>query len=212
MFKLNICSNPTCKHNAVSLIKNGIILDEPGYCIDHSLSKEETEQAIFDYILKNEKIVGLNASGLNFYDMDFSGKRFYGCNFQRCSFSNIHSENCRFRISFLDFAVFSDCNLIESNAQFSSFAGATLSHVLFTNSDLIHNNFSGITAYQSSFDDSDLYNSRFINASLYNTSFRNCNLKNTDFSNITQENVSFKLANTRAAIFSEGMNPLQEKE
>ena len=50
MFKLNICSNPTCKHNAVSLIKDGIILDEPGYCIDHSLSKEETEQAILEEV------------------------------------------------------------------------------------------------------------------------------------------------------------------
>ena len=92
MFKLNICSNPTCKHNAVSLIQNGKILDGPGYCIDHCPNKEEIEQAIFEYIRNNDKIVGLNASGLNFYDMDFSGKRFYGCNFQRCSFSNIHRK------------------------------------------------------------------------------------------------------------------------
>ena len=62
------------------------------------------------------------------------------------------------------------------------------------------------------FDDSDLYNSKFIGASLHNTSFRNCNVKNTNFTDIYQENVSFKLANTRAAIFSEGMNPLQESK
>lgn len=206
MFKLNICSNPTCKHNSLSQIDtvNGLILEENGYCIDHTPNREQVEQEIIEYIKKNEKIVGLNASGLNFHDMDISGKKFYGCNFHNCSFSNIHSENCRFRMSFLDFAVFSDCNLIESNIQFSSFAGATLSIVLFTNSDLVHNNFCGINSYQSSFDDSDLYNSRFIGASLHNTSFRNCNIKNTNFANIYQENVSFKLSNTRAAFFQEG--------
>ena len=44
MFKLNICSNPTCKHNAVSLIENGIILENQGYCIDHHPDKERIEQ------------------------------------------------------------------------------------------------------------------------------------------------------------------------
>ena len=91
MFKLNICSNPTCKHNAVSLIENGIILENQGYCIDHHPDKERIEQEIFEYILKNEKIVGLNAAGINFYDLSFSGKKFYGCNFQRCSFTNINT-------------------------------------------------------------------------------------------------------------------------
>ena len=88
-----------------------------------------------------------------------------------------------------DFATFADCNLLQSNMQFTSFAGSTFSHTLFTGSDMIQDNFSGIQSYQSSFDDSDLYNSRFIRAKLIDTSFRNCNVKKTVFRMIEPQNV-----------------------
>ncbi len=194
----------SCQRPALSLIDEaGNITNRPNYCLKHATDAEKAKDAIYEYIRKHQKIVGLNACGLTFTDIDLTDKRFYGCNFQYCTFSTLHSEFFRSRMTFFDFSLFSDCNLLKSNLQFSSFAGATFSHVLFTGSDLVHNNFSGITAYQSSFDDSDLYNSRFIYARLIDTSFRNCNIKKTIFHNIEQQNISFKLSNTREARFSE---------
>lgn len=203
MFEPNNCIHPDCNRIALSHIgADGDIACKPGYCLRHSPDPEAAKDSIYGYIRARQKIVGLNACGLTFTDIDLTDKRFYGCNFQHCTFSNLQSEFFRSRMTFFDFSLFSDCNLLRSNLQFSSFAGATFSHILFTGSELVHNNFSGITAYQSSFDDSDLYNSRFISARLVDTSFRNCNIKKTIFHSIEQRNVSFKLSNTREAEFS----------
>lgn len=202
MFAMNTCSQPGCHHAALSFInKEGVLTNDNYFCIKHVEYPELVRNSIYQYICNHQKIVGLNASGLNFTDIDLTDKRFYGCNFQNCTFNNIHSEFFRARMSIFDFSLFVDCNLLKSNLQFSSFAGATFSHVLFTGSDLVHNNFCGITAYQSSFDDSDLYNSRFIKANLIDTSIRNCNIKKTIFYESNQQNISFKQSNTREAEF-----------
>jgi len=203
MFSITSCAHPSCQKSALSYYdadKDSLLTHE--YCYEHSPKAAEITNSLYEYIASHDKIVGMNASGISFANMDLSGKRFYGCKFLYCTFMNIHSEQLRVRMSMFDFSMFSDCNLLQSNMQFTSFAGSTFSHVLFTNSDLVHNNFCGITAYQSSFDDSDLYNSRFIRAVLNNTSLRNCNIKKTAFYEITQDNVSFKLSNTREALFS----------
>ncbi len=171
------------------------------YCYLHTDNKQEIQEKIYDYIRKHDKIIGLNASGFTFENIDFSNKKFYGCSFAYCHFNGLNSTGIRSRISTFEFSVLSDCNLLESNMQFTSFAGAKLSHVLFTGSDMIQNNFCGLSSFQSSFDDSDLYNSCFINAKLIDTSFRNCNIKETKFFEITQQNVSFRQSNTNAAIF-----------
>lgn len=203
MFSISSCAHPSCHKSALSFYDiDTDSLQTHEYCYEHSPKAEIITNSLHEYINTHVKIVGMNASGVSFTNMDLSGKRFYGCKFLNCTFINIHSEQLRVRMSMFDFSMFSDCNLLESNMQFTSFAGATLSHVLFTNSDLVHNNFCGITAYQSSFDDSDLYNSRFIRANLNYTSLRNCNIKKTAFYEITQDNVSFKLSNTREALFS----------
>lgn len=202
MFLMNKCLVRACHHIAVSTFdEHGEITEEKNYCIDHSPNPGKVHQDVINYINSHEKIVGLCANGLTFANMDFSGKRFYGCNFQRCTFSNVHSKGLRSRMSIFDFAVFTDCNIIESNIHFTSFAGCTFSRTLFTASELLQNNYNGINAVQSSFDDSDLYNSRFINSTLVNISFRNCNLKKVLFLGIKQENVSFKMSNTREAAF-----------
>ena len=178
MFSHEICSKPGCHKLALSRFNEmGELVSSDSFCLEHYPNVEEFKLQLIDYFNKNDKMVGLSCYGLSFNNLDLSGKRFYGCNFQHCSFTNIHSENFRSRISSFDFSIFSDCNLISSNLQFASLAGAKFSHVLFTNSDLVQNNFCGIQSYQSSFDDSDLYNSRFIRANLIDTSFRNCNIK-----------------------------------
>ena len=175
---MNVCNHPGCHHSSLSYIDSqGNLTDRSFFCINHVSDPNEVKNVIYDYIRSHKKIVGLNASGLTFTDIDLTDKRFYGCNFQNCTFSNLHSEFFRARMSIFDFSLFVDCNLLQSNLQFSSFAGSTFSHVLFTGSDLVHNNFCGITAYQSSFDDSDLYNSRFIKANLIDTSIQNCNIR-----------------------------------
>lgn len=204
MFSFNKCLVRACKHLAVSTFdENGEITENKSYCIDHSPNPGKVHADVINYINTHEKIIGLNAAGMTFSNMDFSGKKFYGCDFQHCTFINIHSKGLRSRMSIFDFAVFTDCNLIESNIHFTSFSGSTFSRTLFTSSELLQNNYNGINAVQSSFDDSDLYNSRFINSKLINISFRNCNLKKVLFQGVTQENVSFKMSNTREAVFDD---------
>ncbi len=205
MFLQNSCRVNSCKGVALSTIdENGSLIESGDYCLDHIPNPEKAHKAIISYIQSHEKIVGLNASGFSFEDLDFTGKRFYGCNFQGCNFSKVKSTGLRSRMTVWDFSVFTDCNLIQSNIQFCSFGGATFSHTLLTGSDLQQNNFCGLKAFQSSFDDTDLYFSRFAKATLMNTSFRNCNIKKTVFWDVVSDNVSFKLSNTREAEFNRG--------
>ncbi|QTQ14413.1 pentapeptide repeat-containing protein [Treponema parvum] len=202
MFQQTPCHVSSClKAELSSFDDSGNIIGTGGYCLDHIPDPEKAKQDILAYISAHEKIIGLNASGITFCDLDFSGKKFYGCNFQHCTFSNIKAEEMRSRMSVFDFSIFTDCNLLKSNIQFCSFGGCTFSHTLLTGSDLVQDNFCGLKAFQSSFDDTDLYNSRFIKADLIDTSFRNCNIKKTVFWEIKQENASFKLSNTREAEF-----------
>lgn len=202
MFAQNKCLVDSCNKMSLSSFSDeGKLQEIRGFCLDHSPNPGAAKQAILDYIMKNETIVGLNASGLMFQDLDFSNKRFYGCNFSHCTFTNIHSQNFRSRMNFWDFAIFNDCNLIKSNMLFNSFAGCTFNHTLFTASELVQCNFNGAKCFQSSFDDSDLLNSKFIKSNLVDTSFRNCNLKRADFFTSTRSNVSFKMSNTREARF-----------
>lgn len=204
MFSLDICSHPNCRKQALTrFTSDGAISEQNGFCLEHSPDSQKDIAAIYGYIKTHDKIIGINMSGIVFENLDFTEKKFYACNMQRCTFLNIHSEFCRMRMSMLDFSNFSDCNLLNSNMQFTSFAGSTFSHVLFTNSDLVHNNFNGITSHQSSFDDSDLYNSRFIRSVLVDTSIQNCNIKKTIFREASFTNVSFKQSNTREATFSD---------
>lgn len=204
MFLDNICTCSGCKRSSISTVDdNGNLVENSGFCYKHTKNLEDTKQRIFKYIAEHDKIVGLCCSGFTFTKIDFGKHRFYGCDFSHCFFSELNCRNLRFRMCKFDFAVFTDSNLIESNIQFTSFAGAKLIHVLFTGSDLIQDNFNGLSAYQSSFDDSDLYNSRFIRAHLVDTSIRNCNIKKTIFFDALTNNVSFKLSNTNEALFDQ---------
>lgn len=203
MFNQQKCLVTSCKKSSLSSFdENGNILESRHYCLDHIPNPGKIKEEIYEYIRTHEKIVGLNASGLMFTDLDISGKKFYGCDFSNCTFQNISSRGMRSRLSVFDFAVFNDCNLIESNIMFSSFSGCTFSHTLFTSSEIIQSNYNGSKAFQCSFDDSDLYNSRFIKSELVDTSFRNCNLKKVDFFESYRRNVSFKMSNTREALFT----------
>ena len=202
MFEQNKCLVHYCRNNALSTFdEQGNVLEARYYCLDHIPDPGKAKEDIYKYINEHEIIVGFNASGLIFTDIDFSNKRFYGCNFSNCTFINIHSENIRMNMNIFDFSVFNDCTLVKNNTLFSSFSGCTFSHTLFTSSEMIQTNFNGIKAYQSSFDDSDLFNSRFISGTLVDTSFRNCNLKKVLFYDTTRQNVSFKMSNTREALF-----------
>ncbi len=203
MFTANKCLVHYCKNIALSTFnENGEIIDEKSYCLDHSPNPGKAKEEIYKYIQEHDIIVGLNANGLIFKDLDLSNKKFYGCSFIHCTFSNIHSENLLLKMCIFDFTIMNDCNLIKSNIIYTSFSGSNFTHCLFTSSDMIQDNFNGIKAFQSSFDDSDLFNSRFINATLVDTSFRNCNLKKALFYETKRTNVSFKMSNTREAAFS----------
>ncbi len=204
MYSSNICLHPGCMKTALSNFdENGEILEANSYCYKHHPAPEDIKAKIYKYIQEHDKIVGLNANGLTFKNIDLTNKRFYGCCFHHCIFAGIRSTGFRSRISSFDYAVFTDCNLIKSNMQYTSFAGAKFIHVLFTGSDMILDNFTGLSSFQSSFDDSDLYSSRFINAKLVDTSIRNCNIRQTIFYNLEQQNVSFRMSNTKEANFDE---------
>ncbi len=204
MFQQNKCLAEGCKKTSLSVFNYyGELAEGENYCFDHFPNQQKIKDDIYNYINQRQKIVGLNASGITFENIDLTDKRFYGCSFQNCRFVNLHSTKFRARMSVFDHSVFLDCAMLESNMQFTSFGGCVFSHILFTGSDLIHDNFCGTQAYQSSFDDSDLYNSRFIASKLVDTSFRNCNIKNTMFFNIEKQNVLFKSSNMREAIFDD---------
>ena len=202
MYSFSRCREPGCAHFAVSDIdNNGNLIESADFCYAHTADKDALQKKIYSYIETHDKIVGLNASGLTFANIDLTNKRFYGCDFSNCLFSGIKTSGLRVRLTNFSYSVFADCNFLKSNVLFSSYAGAKFSHVIFTGSDMVQNNFCGISSFQSSFDDSDLYSSYFINAKLIDTSFRNCNIKETVFYEITQQNVSFRQSNTNAAIF-----------
>ena len=201
MYAFHKCQCPECTKPAITLYDDdGKIMDAPNWCYEHSPDKDFVRENLRKYLQSHDRIIGMNAEGLKIENWNISGKRFYGCNFQHCTFANLHGDNIRLRMCMLDFSVFTDCSFLHGNTQFCSFAGSKFVHVLFTNSDMIHNNFNGITAYQCSFDDSDLYNSRFIKAMLINTSMNNCNLKKTVFYESMREGVGFKLSNTRESL------------
>jgi len=206
MYLTNFCKHRGCTHLALSKIEQGKLIESGDYCLEHTHDSARAAHDILCYIQEHDKIVGLNACGIEFStdgNFDLSNKRFYGCNFMHCIFRGFNSRKMRSRMTTFDFSIFSDCNLLESNMQFTSFAGCKFAHVLFTGSEMIQNNFEGLESFQSSFDDSDLYNSRFIRAHLVDTSIRNCNIKNTVFRDIEQTNLSFKQSNTNEAIFDE---------
>lgn len=209
MFTINKCLVNICKNDALSCFdENGNITEAKGYCLDHSPDPGKAQTDIYNYIKNHEKIIGLNAHGMIFKDINFSNKKFYGCDFSNGTFQNIKWENTLFHISVFDFAFFNDCNFIKNNSLFTTFSCSTFTHTLFNTSDIIQCNFSGIKAFQCSFDNSDFFSTRFINAALADTSFRNCNLKKTIFSGTKRENVSFKMSNTREAVFGTLENPL----
>ena len=207
MFTINKCLVNSCQDDALSSFDEfGNIKTERGYCIDHTPDPGRTQAEIYNYIKNHEKIIGLNACGIIFKDIDFSNKKFFGCNFSHCTFQNIKWEHSIVRISVFDFAFFNDCNFIQNNTVFSTFSCSTLTHTLFNSSDMKQCNFNGIKAFQCSFDNSDFFSSRFIKATLVNTSFRNCYLKKTIFKNSDRQNVSFQMSNTREAIFDNPEN------
>lgn len=207
MYLANTCTCPGCNRLALSNInEKGELVETGKFCLEHSDDPAALKEKILNYISEHDKIVGLVACGIEFNIMehvDLTNKRFYGCNFMHCVFRGFNSRGFRSRMTTFDFSIFSDCNLLESNLQFTSFAGCKFIHMLFTGSEMIQNNFEGLESFQTSFDDSDLYNSRFIRAKLIDTSVRNCNIKNTVFRDIVQTNLSFKLSNTNEAIFDE---------
>lgn len=212
MFQQNKCQQDGCDKMALTVFNYyGEIAEGKNFCLEHSPNPEKAKEEIYNYINQHQKIVGLNASGITFEDIDLTDKRFYGCNFQHCKFVNLQSTKFRSRMSMFDYSVFADCNMLECNMQFTSFGGCIFSHILFTGSNIIHDNFCGAQAYQSSFDDSDLYNSRFVHAKLVDTSFRNCNIKNTMFVNVEKQNVLFNLSNLREAILDERESELFSK-
>ena len=71
MFSLNTCLEPGCCKNSLSSFNsNGEIIEVPGYCLDHTADKESVKQKIYDYINTHDKIIGLDASGLLFENIE----------------------------------------------------------------------------------------------------------------------------------------------
>ena len=75
MFSLNKCLVRACHNLSISTIgEDGNIAEDKSYCLDHSPNPGKIQQDIFKYINTHEKIVGLNASGMTFLNMDLSAR------------------------------------------------------------------------------------------------------------------------------------------
>ena len=73
MFTQNKCLVHYCRNNALSTFDaEGNITDEKNYCLDHIPDPGLAKAEICRYIAEHEKIVGLNASGILFNNVDFS--------------------------------------------------------------------------------------------------------------------------------------------
>ena len=111
MFTQNKCLVQYCKNNALSSFdKDGNLIKEKNFCLEHIPNPGKSKEDIYNYINSTQTIIGLNASGIIFTDIDFSNKRFFGCNFSHCTFSNIQSSELRLKMCIFDFANFTDCN------------------------------------------------------------------------------------------------------
>ena len=107
MFSLNKCLVRACTHQAISTIdENGNITENKGYCLDHIPNPGKTQEDIKNYIKNHDVIVGLNAAGLTFLNVDLSNKRFFSCNFMHTTFTNVHAKDLKLRMCHFDFAVF----------------------------------------------------------------------------------------------------------
>ena len=103
MFTLNKCLVNYCNNHALSTFdQNGNLCSSDSYCLDHIPNPGKIKDDIYNYIATHDKIVGLNACGLIFSNIDFSNKKFFGCNFTNCTFLNIHSENLLLRMCFFE--------------------------------------------------------------------------------------------------------------
>ena len=115
MFTLNKCLVHSCKNLSLPVFdKTNGMTEERGYCLNHTPDPGRAKKSIYDYITTHDTIVGLNASGIIFRDIDLSNKRFYGCNFQHCTFTDLRSEGLRGKLCMFDFATFADCTLAGS--------------------------------------------------------------------------------------------------
>ena len=71
MFTINKCLVNICKNNALSSFdENGNLINGKGYCLDHAPDPGLAQSAILNYIRNNEKIIGLNARGMIFKDIN----------------------------------------------------------------------------------------------------------------------------------------------
>ena len=73
MFVENKCLVHYCSNQALSsFTENNEIFDQRNYCLDHISDPGKKKKQIYDYISSHDKIIGLNASGLVFKNMDIS--------------------------------------------------------------------------------------------------------------------------------------------
>ena len=73
MFSLNKCLVRACHNLSISSVdENGQLSTDKCYCLDHSPNPGKLQKDIYLYIMNNDKIVGLNASGMTFMGIENS--------------------------------------------------------------------------------------------------------------------------------------------
>ena len=84
MFTQNKCLVHYCRNLAISTFdEDGNLTDDKNYCLDHIPDPGKFKADIYKYISEHDKIVGLNASGLLFSNIDFSNKKLYSSQFNQ---------------------------------------------------------------------------------------------------------------------------------
>jgi uncharacterized protein YjbI with pentapeptide repeats len=145
----------------------------------------------------------LDLVGVRVEDADLSGADISGCRLTAATFVRVSFKSARIDLSFLDRAVFEDCDFSQGVMQNSVFAGSRLRNCSFQDSEIVQVNFLGIQGEGVRFDHSNLYGSRFIGAVLESVTMRDCNLTRTFFDAGHRNAVDFHSSNTNEAAFQE---------
>jgi uncharacterized protein YjbI with pentapeptide repeats len=194
VFSLNSCSVEGCPNKALYNRKS---------CFIHLKDKKEYQDEIKQLLSSEKELRDLELSGITLEDMELVDKEFWFCNLSHIRLSGVKIARTTFRLTYFDFADFTNCTWTELDARLTVFAGSHITGCRFTDSEMPRCNFIGIKGKDDLFEGLDLYDGRFTNSILEKVQFRDCNVKRVHFEHSKLYQVSFSSTNVEESYLKE---------